>query len=621
MSYSEKIQQEIEYYKEVANVHDLPPIFHYWSHNYLLPRLNSLGFSNLQNFYISYIEQVAVQDPTSTCTILSLGAGNCDTEIALALALLKKNITNFTFTCIDINHHMLERAKQLILEYHLLSQFDFIETDINSWEVNEKYQIIIANQSLHHFVNLEILFDKIYVALDDLGFFLSHDMIGRNGHMYWPEALEILLPLWSVLEDRHKWNHLLNRFEFIYENWDCSVEGFEGIRSQDILPLLLKKFKFDSFLGFANLINVFIDRCFGHNFKVDNPHDCYFIDFVARLDNYYIEIGKIKPTQMIAAMTKVSVSRTKIYKHLTPEFCVRLPDVTSNGLCTNNNFLERPKIVGVCPFPEGHFYSPIVNIEDVKKSRDKIWMSKPEVLGIDFNDLSHKTLLSEVFPKYLANYDYPSEKQDKAIYHTNNPQFGWLDSRVLFAMLRYLSPQRMIEVGSGYSSLLIADVNCRFLKSQLEFICIEPYPPSFLLEDILFQGISCLIQEKVEDLPVSTFANLKSGDVLFIDSSHVSKTGSDVNYLYFEILPRLSEGVFIHIHDIFLPRDYPEQWIIEERRSWNEQYLVRALLTYSYNFDIVFSCSYAAFKYPELVRHLLRGELYSGGSLWLRKKY
>jgi hypothetical protein len=151
-------------------------------------------------------------------------------------------------------------------------------------------------------------------------------MIGRNGHMRWPEALEIVLALWSVLEDRHKWNHQLNRFESVYENWDCSAEGFEGIRAQDILPLLVKQFKFHRFVAFANLISIFIDRGFGHNFDVDNARDCYFIDFVARLDDYYIEMGTIKPTQMIASMTKFEVVPAQVYKHLTPEFCVRLPD-------------------------------------------------------------------------------------------------------------------------------------------------------------------------------------------------------------------------------------------------------------------------------------------------------
>lgn len=326
MSYVNKVQQEIAKYKEYDNIHDLPLAFHYWSDTYLRPKLESLGFSGPTDFFLQYIEQVATRPTVSKCEILSVGSGNCDTEVSLAESLVKRNINNFTFTCLDINPHMLERGKQLASEHQLLSRFSFIETDINSWNVNKQYQIIIANQSLHHFVELEILFYKISRSLHETGFFLTCDTIGRNGHMRWPEALEIVHGLWSLLEDRHKWNSQLQRFESVYENWDCSTEGFEGARAQDILPLLIKHFKFHLFIGYSNLINIFVDRAFGHNFDVNNPRDCSFIDFVAKLDDYYIEQGKIKPTQMIASLTKSEVTPVRLYKHLTPEFCVRLPD-------------------------------------------------------------------------------------------------------------------------------------------------------------------------------------------------------------------------------------------------------------------------------------------------------
>ena len=143
--------------------------------------------------------------------------------------------------------------------------------------------------------------------------------------MRWPEALELVQACWTLLDKKQKWNWKLKRFEEVYENWDCSREGFEGIRSQDILPLLVRSFHFDCFLGFGNAINVFVDRAFGLNFDVSNPKDCYFIDFVSQLDEYFIETGKFKPTQMIAAMTKTDRSPEKVYKHLTPEFCIRPP--------------------------------------------------------------------------------------------------------------------------------------------------------------------------------------------------------------------------------------------------------------------------------------------------------
>ncbi|OQW90754.1 MAG: hypothetical protein BWK79_18900 [Beggiatoa sp. IS2] len=269
------------------------------------------------------------------------------------------------------------------------------------------------------------------------------------------------------------------------------------------------------------------------------------------------------------------------------------------------------------PFPDGHFYSPIVNIEDIKQAQAKIWPSSPQVLGINFNDASHQHFLTQEFPQYLKDYDYPLEKTaDNRFFH-NNPNFSWLDAKTLFVMLRALKPRRLIEIGSGYSSLLTADVNQRFLHRHLEFTCIEPYPADFLVAGV--PGIQQLLPNKVEELPFSTFTQLQAGDILFIDSSHVAKTGSDVNTIYFDIIPRLAAGVIIHIHDIFLPTDYPKEWVIDEGRSWNEQYVLRALLMFTNAFEVIFGCHYALLQHADLLKTALNGELYGGGSFWIKK--
>lgn len=326
MSYEAKIEQELRTYRDVADVHELPAMFHYWSNKYVRPKLESLGFTGPDDFYIQYIIRMARAIAPSNCNVLSLGAGNCDTEARLAGLLRQAAITNFVFHCLEINPQMLARGRRLVQERKLSSFFVFVEADINSWEARTSYDIVIANQSLHHIVELELVCEKIRRCLRDSGFFLTNDMIGRNGHMRWPEALELVQACWTLLDEKHKWNHAIGRHEATYENWDCSVEGFEGVRSQDILPLLTKHFQFDCFLGFSNAINIFVDRAFGHNFDVSNPRDCYFIDFVSHLDDYFIEAGKLKPTQMIAAMTKAGGSPVKVYKHLTPAFCIRDPD-------------------------------------------------------------------------------------------------------------------------------------------------------------------------------------------------------------------------------------------------------------------------------------------------------
>jgi methyltransferase family protein len=274
-------------------------------------------------------------------------------------------------------------------------------------------------------------------------------------------------------------------------------------------------------------------------------------------------------------------------------------------------------------FPNGHFYSPVVDPLELSLRADEIWPANAECLGIEFNPAHHREVLETILPRHLPRYDYPEtleETPELDRFFTRNSQFNWLDPRVLFALVNEWRPRRMIEVGSGFSSLLVADVNRRFLDNALEFTCIEPYPRPFLQRRI--EGITRVIEAKVQDVRASEFERLEAGDILFVDSSHVAKAGSDVNYLVFEVFPRLRAGVRVHIHDIFLPADYPRDWVLVENRSWNEQYVVRALLMYSRGFRILFGSNYAFLKFPELIckaLNLAAGRAFGGGSLWLEK--
>lgn len=271
--------------------------------------------------------------------------------------------------------------------------------------------------------------------------------------------------------------------------------------------------------------------------------------------------------------------------------------------------------------PNGHFYSPVTDPADLLARQQDLWPEQaPECPGLSFNDENHARVLAEWFPEFIGDYDYPEHEKSPTAYFTQNSQFSWLDSRTLFVLLRALRPGRVIEIGSGFSSLLTADVNHRFLGGQIDFTCIEPYPREFLKKQI--SGLSRLMVERVESIDRDFFSSLQPGDILFIDSSHVSKTGSDVNYLYFEILPRLPKGVLVHIHDIFLPFEYPKDWAITENRSWNEQYLLRALLMNSTAFKVFFACNYAFHAFNSLVADALAfpdRRSFAGGSFWIEK--
>jgi hypothetical protein len=270
-------------------------------------------------------------------------------------------------------------------------------------------------------------------------------------------------------------------------------------------------------------------------------------------------------------------------------------------------------------FPNGHFYSPVIDAEDLRKREEQIWPPQHSPpLGIDLDLEGQHDLLEQARP-FAVDYRYPgsgSERVNPYDFQDGNGFFENLDSRMLYSMLRIRSPHRMVEVGCGHSSLLSADVNRRHLALGTEITCIEPYPPDFLSEEI--PGISRLIPERVESVGLGPFLELQQGDFLFIDSSHVSKTGSDVNFLYLEVIPRLAEGVIIHIHDIFIPEDYPRAWVLGEERSWNEQYLLQALLMYSSGFRVLFGSNCATCFFPDRVESVFGGH-YGGGSFWIEK--
>jgi predicted O-methyltransferase YrrM len=271
-------------------------------------------------------------------------------------------------------------------------------------------------------------------------------------------------------------------------------------------------------------------------------------------------------------------------------------------------------------FPVGHFYSPITDRDTVRAQADKLWAGQTACQGIDFNDAQHIEVLTEWYPRFMPAWNYPFDGDPNTPqgFFMGNDQFSHLDARTLFVFLQALKPKRVIEIGSGYSSLLTADVNHRLMNSSFEFTCIEPYPREFLVRG--FPGLSRLVQSKVEDLELSEFESLEKNDILFIDSSHVSKTGSDVNFLFFEVLPRLKKGVIVHVHDIFLPHEYPREWAIDHNRSWNEQYLLRALLMHSTRFKPFFGTFYALLMHRALVAQGLGVEeapAIAGGSFWI----
>ena len=317
-------------FTSVKEVHDLPAIHAYWTNRYIVPKLRQFGYSSIEDFFLRNLQRAFLESGDSPKRCVSLGAGNCDFEVRLARLLVSLGMRDFVIECVDFNQTMLERGAERAAAQGVTEYIVAVRADLNDWTPVGKYDAVIANMSLHHVINLEGLFDSIKTTLKKSGLFLTFDMVGRNGHMRWPEALDIVNQFWQEMPREFQYNRMLAQHQVVYENFDCSKSGFEGIRAQDILPLLLQRFQFASCIGFANIIEPFVDRAVGYNFDPKREWDRNFIDRVHLRDEAEMAAGRVKPTHLLAAMSVGRPERMEYEGRMTPEFCARSVDASTS---------------------------------------------------------------------------------------------------------------------------------------------------------------------------------------------------------------------------------------------------------------------------------------------------
>ncbi len=269
-----------------------------------------------------------------------------------------------------------------------------------------------------------------------------------------------------------------------------------------------------------------------------------------------------------------------------------------------------------------HYYEPIPEFSAITQEQA---LKRRFSTAIDWQ-LEAQLDFVEKLSAYSGEIQQLAEEQDSTLkFNFFNDFYFELDAAVYYALLRQVKPAQVIEIGCGYSTQIAAKAIARNQQEGKvgKIICIEPYPESRLTEaNLEFQ----LINEKVETMDLKVFEQLDPGDILFIDSTHTVKFGSDVCREILEILPAISSGVWIHFHDIFFPYDYPPKWLIEERRAWNEQYMLEAFLAYNHSFQVVLANHWLSVDYPQEVAKIWSGVLnwkdpyHHCGSLWLRKK-
>jgi hypothetical protein len=245
-----------------------------------------------------------------------------------------------------------------------------------------------------------------------------------------------------------------------------------------------------------------------------------------------------------------------------------------------------------------HFYWPVPDVAELAEREWPIYAAPP---GCDFKMRDQLDLARHFGSHYVPELEWNSRPSDDS-YHYNNGFFESCDAEVAYCMVRDWKPRRIIEIGSGFSTRAMAEAlraNRERDGVAGELITVDPYPERLPSNGLRSQ--ITVVPERVQHLDLSLFETLRADDILFIDSSHVVSTGSDVVREYLQILPRLKPGVLVHVHDIFLPSDYPRNAVLENLWFWSEQYLLQAFLSFNPEFEVLWSASAMQLSHSRLL--------------------
>lgn len=267
----------------------------------------------------------------------------------------------------------------------------------------------------------------------------------------------------------------------------------------------------------------------------------------------------------------------------------------------------------------GHYHSPIPDSDDIQEYLRSLKSPGADLPDVDLNRDFQFGLLQE-YRKFYAELPFPDTQEAGCRYYFDQAWFCYSDAIFLYSFLRHFQPKRIIEVGSGFSSAVMLDTLERFPSGSTTATFIDPNPERLM--SILSERDRAehrILDSRVQDVPRSVFASLGAGDLLFIDSSHVVKCGSDLQLLIFEVLPQLQSGVFVHFHDVFYPFEYPSDWLTKGV-YWNEDYFLRAFLAYNSEWRICFFTTYVALMFQTfLEEHMPLCLKNPGGSIYIQK--
>jgi hypothetical protein len=278
---------------------------------------------------------------------------------------------------------------------------------------------------------------------------------------------------------------------------------------------------------------------------------------------------------------------------------------------------------GYLPVPV-NFHSPVPDLVDLAERR--VWDARSGLPGIDFREAEQRALLQELGDRYSGECRWPLDPPaDPAAFHLRNVSFSYGCAASTHCVIRHFAPRTVIEVGSGMSSRIIAAALRKNGGVPAQYVIVDPYPGNAIRNGTVAR--TQIVERRVEILDPEFFRSLGENDILFIDSGHCVRIGGDVNFLFLEVLPRLSPGVIVHIHDICLPYEYPKVYATSEtfRQFWTEQYLLQSFLCGNREFEVLLAMHFLMTDHPEAFRQAFpnydpAAHPYTSGSFWIRRK-
>ncbi|MCE2750147.1 MAG: class I SAM-dependent methyltransferase [Rhodobacter sp.] len=309
-STTRRMDREIANFEGQAALHQHGAAFHYRNEHFVGPAIASVfGLNDVAGVYAESIARAIARSGLGHA--ISLGCGDGSQEIAVLRRADALGLPPFRIIGVDVAPGVVTRANEAASSAGLADRLTAVVADANGGLPGDgPIAAIMVHHALHHFVALESLLDGVAARLHPEGAFVTFDMIGRNGHMRWPEVRPLVRRLWAMLPREKRYDHYFHRDMPFFQDWDCAIEGFEGVRAQDILGVIATRFRAGRFVAWGGLSEVFVNPRMAANLDIKLPADTVFLTAVMQLEQRLLESRRTTPTEMVAEFRSLHTAET-----------------------------------------------------------------------------------------------------------------------------------------------------------------------------------------------------------------------------------------------------------------------------------------------------------------------